>query len=428
MLPSEAPWAGAGTRVRRVAIISAQAPPLALAGGIDGDGQQVYVAHLARELALAGCQVDIFTRRISTAQHQVLAWRDNIRVIHVPAGPLRRACAHDVLPHMDAFANFVSAFAGRQHLPYDVVHANSFMSGVVAQALKQQCGVPFVMPFHGLGQPVGAPPAACAPMARSLVCEADHIIAGCAQERDDLVQLHGASAHRVSIVPCAFDPQELWPVPSHMARQRLGLPGARFIILQLGCFTPHGGLDTTVHSLALLRHRDGIDAQLLIASGDDRQDGAPESERLRQLALSLDVAEHVRLCGRPPRSELRYYYGAADVVVTVPSHEPFAVTPVEAMACARPVVGAAVGAIKSTVLDGSTGYLVPAGDPEALSRRLALLRSNPELASHMGDEGMRHAFRHFTWRAAAARLGAIYSAVSASANRSIPTRTLRNCP
>src|SRR4051812_28320652 len=73
--------------LRRIAIVSDHASPLAPPGSIDSGGQNVYVACLARELARSGYLVDIFTRRDAMGQRQLVHWCDNIRVIHVPAGP-----------------------------------------------------------------------------------------------------------------------------------------------------------------------------------------------------------------------------------------------------------------------------------------------------------------------------------------------------
>lgn len=41
---------------RRIALISEHASPLAVLGGVDAGGQNVYVAHVARQLAVRGDQ------------------------------------------------------------------------------------------------------------------------------------------------------------------------------------------------------------------------------------------------------------------------------------------------------------------------------------------------------------------------------------
>ena len=409
-----------GNGVRRIAILSDHASPLAPPGSVDSGGQNVYVAHLARELALEGYLVDIFTRRDSMIHKQLVQWRDNVRVIHVPAGPAHYIPKEAMLPYMDAFARFVVRFARRQAALYDVVHANFFMSGMVAQYLKLALGIPFVITFHALGKvrrlAQGAAdtfPEARLNIEHALMRDADRIIAECPQDRQDMEQLYGAPSSRIDIAPCGFNPQELWPVPVRLARQRLRLPIGKFVVLQLGRMVPRKGVDTVIRGLALLRRQHHVDAMLLVVGGESEPSGpcgTPELSRLRALARELGVSEHVQFTGRKARSELRYYYSAADAFVTTPWYEPFGITPVEAMACATPVVGAEVGGIKSTVVDGQTGFLIPSRDPHALADRLAVLHANPELAQHMGEEGMRRAFQHYTWRSVARQAAAIYQA------------------
>jgi D-inositol-3-phosphate glycosyltransferase len=313
------------------------------------------------------------------------------------------------------------------------VHANFFMSGVVAQHLKQALGIPFVITFHALGQVRRK--AQCAadtfPPVRlgiehSLMRDADRIIAECAQDRHDMERLYDAPSSRIDVAPCGFDPQELWPVPLRLARNKLGLPRGKFIVLQLGRMVPRKGIDTVIEGMALLRQQHDIDAMLLVVggeSGPSARTDTPELARLRSLARHLGVGAHVQFAGRKDRNELRYYYSAADAFVTAPWYEPFGITPVEAMACARPVIGADVGGIKSTVIDGVTGFLVPVRDPQAVAERLAALHADPELARAMGDEGMRRAYQYFTWSSVARQAAAIYE--SAVVQASIPSRQLR---
>ncbi len=52
--------------------ISEHASPVALTGGVDAGGQNIYVAHLARRLAALGYEVDVFTRRDDDRAPEVL--------------------------------------------------------------------------------------------------------------------------------------------------------------------------------------------------------------------------------------------------------------------------------------------------------------------------------------------------------------------
>jgi len=413
--------AQSGALPARLAFISEHASPLAPPGSIDCGGQNVYVANLARELALLGARIDIFTRRDAPGQRQLVQVCEGVRVVHVPAGPPRYVPKEQLLPWMSHFARFVTRFARRQALPYDIVHANFFMSGMVAQQLKLALGIPYVITFHALGQvrrlaqgAADAFPPERSRIEAALMRQADRIIAECAQDRLDMEQLYGAAPERITIAPCGFDPAELWPVPRAAARAQLGLPPGRFTVLQLGRMVPRKGVDTVIQGLALLRERHGVDAELLVAGGGQAGlDAAsdPELARLGTLAQQLGIGGQVRFVGQQPRAALRLWYGAADVFVTTPWYEPFGITPVEAMACARPVIGSEVGGIKSTVVDGLTGFLIPSRDPRALAERLAQLHADPALALRMGEAGLRRAYRHYTWRAVAQQAAAVYAAV-----------------
>lgn len=413
--------------MRRIALLSAHASPLAAPDGIDGGTQHLFVANLARELGLAGHKVDVFTRRNAPAQAPVMQWRPNVRVLHVPAGPPHDIATEQALPYMDTFGRHVARIARRESAMYDLAHASFFLSGVVAQHVKQALGLPFVMTFHALGRvqhmtpgEVHVFPAARLRIEHSLMRDADRITAACADERQDMQRLFGTDRDRIDVAPYGFDPQAWWPVPQRLARQKLGLPLAKFIVLQLGRSVPREGIGDAIESVALLRQRHRIDAMLLVAGGEEGNGGHGATQ---ELARRLGVAGQVQFAGSKERADLRYYYGAADAVVSTPWHEPFGITPVEAMACARPVVGAAVGAIKNAVIDGITGLLVPPRDPAAVAAALAALHADPQLARSMGDEGMRRAFQHFTWRAVARQVAAIYE--SALIPAALPTAVLR---
>jgi D-inositol-3-phosphate glycosyltransferase len=158
-----------------------------------------------------------------------------------------------------------------------------------------------------------------------------------------------------------------------------------------------------------LRHQ--LRAHLLVVGGNSAEpdpERTPEIGKLMTLAKTLEVESSVTFTGQRPRALLRYYYSAANVFVTTPWYEPFGITPLEAMACGTPVIGAMVGGIKSTVVDGKTGYLVAPNDPQALAQKLAWLYRHPQTAQRLGWAGMQRACRGFTWRTVATRIALVY--------------------
>ena len=107
--------------------------------------------------------------------------------------------------------------------------------------------------------------------------------------------------------------------------------------------------------------------------------------------------------------------------MTTPWYEPFGITPVEAMACGMPVIGARVGGIKYTVQDGRTGFLVEPKDPAGLAHRLAQLLSDPAIPRLFGKRGRRRAYEMFTWQRVAEQLDALYAHVARHARRRAAT-------
>src|SRR5256885_475606 len=108
---------------KRIALISEHASPLAAAGGIDSGGQNIYVAHVARQLGRLGYAVDVFTRRDAPDLAEVVDWAPGVRVVHVPAGPARYVRKEELLGWMGDFSAYVREFA-RVTGGYGVAHAN----------------------------------------------------------------------------------------------------------------------------------------------------------------------------------------------------------------------------------------------------------------------------------------------------------------
>ncbi|WP_043113518.1 glycosyltransferase, partial [Solimonas soli] len=415
--------------MHRIALISEHASPLATAGSVDSGGQNVYVSHLARQLGRRGYGVDVFTRRdrpfLPTVQH----WQPNVRVIHVPAGPARFVAKEALLPMMGEFSDFLLRFCRETSRPYDLLHANFFMSGLAACETAQALDIPLVMTFHALGlvrrahqaERDGFPDQRFA-IERELVRRAARIVAECPQDHADLRALYDADAAKLDIVPCGFDPQEFAPLERDAARAALGWEPRRFTILQLGRIVPRKGIDNVIGALALLVQR-GVDAELVVVGGNSEMPNevaTPELGRLARLACELGVRERVRFIGRRGRERLHHFYCASDVFVTTPWYEPFGITPVEAMACGVPVIGAAVGGIRTTVRDGVTGLLVPPRDPQALADRLAELAADPARRAALGAAGRRRAWRHYTWQRVATQMEAVYARALRSARRPLP--------
>jgi glycosyltransferase involved in cell wall biosynthesis len=135
--------------------------------------------------------------------------------------------------------------------------------------------------------------------------------------------------------------------------------------------------------------------------GRGKEEGA-----LREKARSMGIEPYVLFAGY--RQDIQRYYAIMDVSALTSFSEGLSITLLESMRCGIPVVATRVGGNPEVVLDGETGYLVPAGDvPMFAARTIALLRDG-DLRARMGAESRRRAERHFQLRDVASRYLEIY--------------------
>src|SRR4051812_41164348 len=260
----------------RVALISEHASPLAWLGGTDSGGQNVYVGQVARHLAARGHQVDVFTRRDRPDLPEQMELAGGVRLIHVAAGPPAAVRKEELLAYMDEFSQFVRDLCDRD-TTYDVVHANFFMSALVASDLRRSHGIPYVVTFHALGRVrrlhQGAAdefPEERLAIEDAIVAEADRIIAECPQDMADLIELSPADRSRRAMIPCGFDPEDFSPLDRASARRQLGWHPTEPTVLQLGRMVKRKGVETVIRAVACLRDRYDVRCRLAIVGGETR--------------------------------------------------------------------------------------------------------------------------------------------------------------
>lgn len=422
----------------KISMVSEHASPLAALGGVDAGGQNVHVAALSSNLARRGHQVTVYTRRDDPDLPAQVPVEHGLTVVHIDAGPAKHIPKDDLLPFMSQLADGICQDWG-ENVP-DVVHAHFWMSGLAAlQTAGRAQGsgkVPVVQTFHALGAvkrrhqgAADTSPAARAWLEPWVGRTADWIVATCPDEVFELKAL-GIDPAKVSIAPCGVD-LELFNGKSddgaaaRAAYDGKAAPGSgsrsrKYRILIVGRLVPRKGVDLVIQSLPLLAEAGFDDVELLIVGGSGDAlalDEDPEVQRLRAIARELGVADQVTMLGQVPRGAMPGIFRSADVVACTPWYEPFGIVPLEAMACGVPVVAAAVGGLRETVVDHRTGLHVPPRDPEAIAAAVQELLADPVLRAEMGRAGMRRARSRYSWDRVAADTEKAYRSVLAVSRR-----------
>jgi len=282
----------------------------------------------------------------------------------------------------------------------DVVHLHSSKAGLDGRLLLRG-RLPTVFQPHGWswqagGGAVGAASVAWerlgARWADVTVCvSADERRAG--EERGVVTP-----RHRAEVVPNGVDLDRfrpLTPDEREAARRELGLDPAAPVAVCVGRIDPQKGQTVLVRAWEQVRRACPDAVLLLVGDGPGRADVAA-------LAGGLGLGDGVRLLGERP--DAPRFYGLADVVAfTSQWGEAMALTPLEGMACGRPVVATDVAGIRESVGDGC-GAIVPPADVDALASSLADRLRDPALADREGRAARAHVEAHHDLRATHARL------------------------
>ncbi|MCW2705379.1 MAG: hypothetical protein JWQ37_3374 [Blastococcus sp.] len=394
----------------RIDLVSEHASPLAAIGGVDAGGQNVHVAALAAGLARHGHEVTVHTRRDDDALPDRVVVQDGYNVSHVSAGPPRILPKDELLPHMPAFARALEDQWSAQ--PPDVVHAHFWMSGLASVNASRglTSSVPVLQTFHALGSvkrrhqgAADTSPPDRIELERGLCRDVSHVVATCSDEVFELRRL-GLPSDRATIVPCGVDTAVFTP------RGPVAPRGERKRLLVLGRIVERKGHDDAVRALRAVP-----DAELVVVGGPppDAVDDDPEVRRLTALARESGVADRLVFTGAVSRADVPAWVRSADVVLAVPWYEPFGITPLEAMACGRPVVATAVGGLVDSVADGVTGDLVPPRDPDRLGEVVSALLADDERRAAYGAAGVRRARARYRWSRVVADTESVYRQVLA---------------
>ena len=88
---------------------------------------------------------------------------------------------------------------------------------------------------------------------------------------------------------------------------------------------------------------------------------------------------------------------------------------IDAMAAQKAAVATAVGGVPEVVVDGETGFLVPARDHQALADRIVWLLKNEPIRRRMGEAALERAREQFTVERMVEGTAAVYDRLARTA-------------
>lgn len=180
-------------------------------------------------------------------------------------------------------------------------------------------------------------------------------------------------------------------------------PASEFTLLAVGRLDGserEKGIDVAIEAMPHILSAVPACRFVIVGDGTDRR-------RLQALAEKLGVGGRVRLLGSVEDSVLQELYRQCNVMVLPSRQEGFGIVFLEAMSHSKPCIGSTEGGIPEVVVDGTTGFLVPFGDAEALTASVVRLASDSDLARNMGAAGLQRVLERYCFDSFCQRLSGL---------------------
>jgi glycosyltransferase involved in cell wall biosynthesis len=283
-----------------------------------------------------------------------------------------------------------------RHREVDHVHVHFGTNSALVMLLCQTLGGPgYSMTVHG-------PEEFDAPHALALqekAARARFVVAISSFGRSQLMRwLDPADWGKVHVVHCGLD-------SAYWDRAKVPIPaGPTAQLVCVGRLSPEKGQILLLQALRRALDQ-GADLRVVLA-GD-----GPMRAQLEAEIRALDLTAHVRITGWIGNADVQDLLLASRALVSASFAEGLPVVMMEALALRRPVLGTCVAGIPELVEPGRSGWLVPAGDVEALAQALVAVARMPvaELEA-WGDTGFVRVRQQHAAETEAAKLAQLFTA------------------
>lgn len=277
----------------------------------------------------------------------------------------------------------------------DIVHAHLETASTLAPLAARLARRPALCTLHHVPVPLRGREAARERLAVNIGSRSDGLLFVSQASRDGFAAAYPRTAHqdRWSVVHNGVDLQRFTPLGSAKRQfpSDLGIPSAAPVVSLVGHMRPGKGQDVAVEAWPSVLSREPEARLLLIGSG-------PHEEQLRTQVRDLRIVERVVFAGA--RDDVEALLRSSTLVVLPTRMEALPTVLLEAAASGVASVATAVGGVPEVVVDGETGWLVPAPRAELFAAALCDALACPVELTRRGAAARRRAQLHFdalTW-------------------------------
>lgn len=263
---------------------------------------------------------------------------------------------------------------------YFLDHAHAVFYGTIASlgtSVRAR-----VMPVHTTGQWNGAP--SLRRPIRMVRGRLDRIIAIAETQKRYLIETEHVPEKQLVVIPNGIP--LLQPAEAQRAgecaavRRELEVEPGALVVGITAVLRPEKNHELLLDAFASVARLHSAAELWIVGDG-------PRRAELQERASRGGLSSRVRFLGA--RRDARRLMAGMDLAVLAshPRVETLPLSLLEAMDASQPIVATRVGALAEMVEEGRSGYLVPAGDADALARRIAELLSDPAARAAFGRRG-----------------------------------------
>ncbi len=239
---------------------------------------------------------------------------------------------------------------------------------------------------------------------------ADRVVCVSQAVRQKMFEGQGFAAEQVRVIYdggpdlSRFDPAR----PRPNLRPAFGIPEDAFVAGLVSKFARVKGHDHFLEAAARLRAQVEEDNLYFVLVGGKLVGHEDYYRELQQLICNQGLEARVIETGA--RSDVPDLLAMLDAFVLLPTYQdPFPGVVLEAMAMERPVVAYDSGGIREQFEDGQSGFLVPQGDRDGVTRALLELYRAPDRRQAMGKAARQFLLSHFSLERHFRELDALYT-------------------
>lgn len=236
-------------------------------------------------------------------------------------------------------------------------------------------------------------------MAMKHIKKAERVIAISEHTKKDLMGYIKISPKKIDVIPLGYDSGIFRPMSRAKAREKLGLPKDKTIVLNVGSGEKRKNIPTLMKAFSIFK-KSFPDAMLIRIGNEDK-----ENKRIaREAGLIGDIMyDHIK-----DKNKLAMMYNAADLFVFPSLYEGFGMPPLEAIACGIPTVVADATSLPEVV--GKGAAIIKPMDAEGYAKAMSRLMDDSAYRRGIIARGRKQA-RKFEWKGIAKDTWRVYEEV-----------------